>query len=71
VKISDLLWAATDKQGKRQWIKCGIALDKDDGKRSIKLEVIPVGFDGWLVISDRNTTNIVNKPEEKSDLEPF
>ena len=36
-------------------MKCGVMLEKDDGKKSIKVDVLPVGpaWDGWLVISER------------------
>lgn len=39
----------TDREGneKTRWQKCGILIEKD-GKLSIKLESLPVGFDGWL-----------------------
>lgn len=39
----------TDRDGneKTRWTKCGIVVEKD-GRMSIKLEAIPVGFDGWL-----------------------
>lgn len=39
----------TDRDGneKTRWQKCGILIEKD-GKLSVKLEALPIGFDGWL-----------------------
>lgn len=39
----------TDKNGqeKAQWATVGRVIEKD-GKLSLKLDVIPVGFDGWI-----------------------
>lgn len=59
MKINDLLWKkAEDKGGKTKWEKVGILLDKE-GKKSIKLDLMPVSSDssdspsrkrlGWMV----------------------
>lgn len=40
------------KPVKKVWTKCGVLLIKDNGKQSIKIDTIPVGFDGWLVVGD-------------------
>lgn len=39
----------TDRGGneKTRWQKCGILIEKD-GRLSVKLEALPIGFDGWL-----------------------
>ena len=39
----------TDRNGneKAQWVNVGRVIEKD-GKLSLKLDVIPVGFDGWI-----------------------
>ncbi|MCO6445007.1 MAG: hypothetical protein J5J04_13070 [Anaerolineae bacterium] len=39
----------TDRDGneKARWTKCGILMERD-GRTSIKLEALPVNFDGWL-----------------------
>jgi len=39
----------TDRDGneKTRWQKCGILIEKD-GRLSVKLEALPIGFDGWL-----------------------
>lgn len=56
MKIYDLLWKrAEDKNGKARWERVGVLMEKDDGKLSLKLDLIPVSkdWDGWLVVSER------------------
>lgn len=63
-KIFDLLWKKSENEGKAQWERVGVMLVKEDGKKSVKFDVMPVGqWDGWLVVSER-------KPKEKVK-EPF
>lgn len=51
-----------ESNGKTYWTKCGVMFEKEDGSRSIKLEVVPVGdFNGWLSVFE---------PKSKSDV-PF
>lgn len=56
MKIYDLLWRRSEnKEGKTRWEKVGIMVEKDNGKKSIKIYMIPAGdWDGWLVVSDRD-----------------
>jgi len=53
--IYDVLYKRGEHDGKGLWLKCGVLLEKDDGKKSLKFDVVPVGseWDGWLVISKR------------------
>lgn len=53
--IYDLLWKKGEsKEGKVQWERVGVLIEKDDGKKSVKLDLIPAGqWDGWLVVSER------------------
>lgn len=53
--IYDLLWKKGEsKEGKAQWERVGILFEKEDGKKSVKLDLTPVGpWDGWLVASER------------------
>ena len=39
-------------QEKQGYITCGYLLEKDDGDLVVKLDSIPVGFDGWLFAGD-------------------
>jgi hypothetical protein len=55
-KVYDLLWKKSEENGKAVWEKVGIMLEKDNGKRSLKLDLMPMGsWDGWLVVSERKT----------------
>lgn len=40
-------YTTADGQEKQRWIKCGVVIDSKNGL-SLKLESIPVNFDGWL-----------------------
>jgi hypothetical protein len=56
MKIYDLLWKKSeDKNGKARWERVGVLMEKEDGKLSLKIDLIPAGqWDGWLVVSERN-----------------
>jgi hypothetical protein len=55
-KIHDLLWKKSETNGKAQWEKVGMLMEKDQGKMSVKLDVLPAGnWDGWLVVSERKS----------------
>lgn len=40
----------TDREGneKTRFINCGVVFENDKGQLSIKIESLPVGFNGWL-----------------------
>ncbi len=58
MKIYDLLWKREEKsenrkEGKTRWENIGVLIEKD-GKRSVKINVLPVGdWDGWLTVVER------------------
>jgi hypothetical protein len=53
-KVYDLLYKRGEHNGKAQWAKCGVMIEKEDGKKSVKLDLVPAGnWDGWLVVSER------------------
>ena len=58
MKIYDLLWKREEKSedkkdGKTRWENVGVLIE-NEGKRSVKLNVIPVGdWDGWLTVVER------------------
>ncbi|MHB8843331.1 MAG: hypothetical protein ACYC7L_01155 [Nitrospirota bacterium] len=58
MKIYDLLWKREEKSeekkdNKVQWETVGVLIE-NEGKRSIKLNVVPVGnWDGWLIAKER------------------
>ncbi len=45
MRIYDLLYKKADNKGKARWEKVGVLIDKEDGKKSIKLDLIPVSSD--------------------------
>ena len=58
MKIYDLLWKREEKSedkkdSKTRWENVGVLIE-NEGKRSVKLNVIPVGdWDGWLTVVER------------------
>ncbi len=61
-KVFDLLWKKSENEGKAQWERVGVMLVKDDGKKSMKLDVLPIGqWDGWLVVSERKAKEKVKE----------
>jgi regulator of RNase E activity RraB len=44
----------TDKSGKEQtsWLTIGKVIQKDNGKLVLKLDSVPVAFDGWVQFFD-------------------
>ncbi len=55
MKIYDLLWKREEKseEGKTRWENIGVLIE-NDGKRSVKLNVLPAGnWDGWLTVVER------------------
>ncbi|KPK02007.1 MAG: hypothetical protein AMK71_03740 [Nitrospira bacterium SG8_35_4] len=65
-KIYDLIWKKSETQGKAQWEKVGVLLEKEDGKKSLKLDLVPAcTWDGWLVVSERKSS------EKKSKEAPY
>lgn len=74
--IYDLLWKrAEGKEGKARWEKVGVLLKQDEGRMSVKLDLMPVSkdWDGWLVVSERKAREEFpgKEKETENDLEPF
>ena len=44
----------TDKTGteKTKWMKVGVCMDTKQGGLAVKIESLPVGFDGWLSLAE-------------------
>jgi hypothetical protein len=57
----------TNRNGeeKKRWIKCGVVMEGEKGL-SIKMENIPVGWDGWAILSEPR-----EKPQQSDDSVPF
>lgn len=74
MKVYDLLWKKSEgKEGKARWEKVGVLIEKEEGKKSIKLDLMPISkdWDGWLVVSERKGKEDFSKESEGGDLEPF
>ena len=57
-KTYDVLWKKSETNGKAHWERVGVMLEKEDGKKSIKLDLMPAGnWEGWLVVSERKAKN--------------
>ena len=69
----DLLRKRSADKGKARWEKVGIMMEKDDGKKSVKLDLVPVGqWDEWLVVSERMAREDAGRePTFSSEPEPF
>lgn len=54
MKIYDVLWRREKNDGRAIWKKVGVLFEKEDGRMSIKLDLIPSsGWDGYLVVSEK------------------
>jgi len=69
--IKDIMFAQKymkDNEEKTAWKKVGTMFIKDDGKMSIKIDMMPVGeFDGWCQVFDQKPRDNAPIPEEGSD----
>lgn len=70
--IYDLLWKRSEDKGKARWEKVGILMEKDDGRKSVKIDMIPANnWDGWLVVAERKGREELFKEQGSEELEPF
>ncbi len=70
--IYDLLWKRSEDKGKARWEKVGILMEKDDGRKSVKIDMIPVyNWDGWLVVAERKAREELFKEQDSEELGPF
>lgn len=62
----------TDRDGneKARWTKCGIIVEKD-GRLSVKLEALPVEFDGWLSAFEPKPREQVKVPQQRNTARDF
>lgn len=73
MKVYDILYKRGEHEGKGIWINCGILLEKENGKFSLKLDVVPVdpNWDGWLVVSERQERGRRYEGPPQTDDVPF
>lgn len=75
-EIFDLVFVEDIGKDKPRYQNVGIFMIKDDGKKSVKMNCIPVGnWNGWLSIfpkRDKNDRPVQSSvPEGVTDIEPF
>lgn len=64
-------YTAKDGTEKRKWLKVGAVFDTKNGLR-LKLDALPVNFDGWLMLADpRDERKAPVKTDEFGDSVPF
>lgn len=67
--LYDVLYKKAEQEdGKAIWMRCGIMIEKENGKKSLKLDAVPLGaaWDGWLVVSERKRAD-AEDPEDPAD----
>ena len=72
--IKDIMFAEKyqkDGQEKTAWKKVGTLFIKEDGKMSIKMDMIPLNSDGWLQCFDPKQKEQKPISEQETDVEPF
>ena len=57
----------TNKAGeeKNRWMKCGVVMETARGL-SLKLEAVPIGSDGWFILSEPKPAD---KPKPAQDIQ--
>lgn len=50
--VKEIFWVQRAvKEGKQdEWHRCGVVFQRDSGSLALKLDTMPVTFDGWLEI---------------------
>ena len=46
--IADVYKDKATGEEKKRWVKCGVVMETSSGGMALKLESLPVKFDGWL-----------------------
>ena len=61
------------KDGKNFWKTIGVVFFKDGGKISMKLNMMPLGWDGWAIICDKQEKKGAEESNSVGDSEemPF
>ena len=61
----------TNKQGeeKKRWQKCGVVMETKNGGLALKLEVIPVGGEGWFTLTEPKAKDDAPKAKPMSQMD--
>jgi len=57
-------YTTADGQEKQRWLKCGVVLETKSGL-SLKLESLPVNFDGWLSFFEPKPREEQQRPQQR------
>lgn len=60
----------TDKNGqeKNRWQKCGVVMETKNGGLALKLEVMPIGSEGWFTLTEPKTKDDAPKQSQSAGL---
>lgn len=60
----------TDKNGqeKKRWQKCGVVMDTKNGGLALKMEVLPIGGDGWFMLTEPKARDDSPKQAQSAGL---
>ena len=61
--IADVYKDKATGEERKRWVKCGVVMETSSGGMALKLESLPVKFDGWLqfyVPKPKDTTQPVS-----------
>ena len=50
-----MLWKKSENKGKARREKVGVLIEKEDGKKSVKIDLVPVG--NWVVLTKMKRLN--------------
>lgn len=73
MEIRDLVFVQNvEGRDKPIYKNCGIVMFKDDGKVSVKIDMLPThGFQGWLQVFEKREKPAPKQVDETTDIEPF
>lgn len=60
-----------DGEEKTRFINCGVVFENDKGQLSMKLETLPIGFNGWLNFyppKEQDNTKQAGRAQHAADL---
>lgn len=57
-KLGNLVFSSGKTGNKNHWVKSGALYQRPDGSFAVKLDQLPIGFDGWFsVFPEENQAN--------------
>jgi len=75
VKTKNGTYKDRNGEEKTKWHQMGVCFENDKGQLSMKIDSIPVGFDGWVSLFEpkpkENVQNITQNTAQIADDIPF